>query len=49
MNDRTRGVLEAYADNGGSFTEEVFPDVDHLPHVEHPERFRSTVVEFLSA
>jgi pimeloyl-ACP methyl ester carboxylesterase len=49
MNDRTRNVLEAYADNGGSFTEEVFPDVGHSPHVEHPERFRSTVVEFLSA
>lgn len=48
MNDQTRNVLEAYADNGGSYTEEVFSDVGHSPHIERPERFQSTLVEFLN-
>lgn len=48
MNAQTRDVLESYVDGGGSYTEEVFADVGHSPHVERPERFRSTVLEFLS-
>lgn len=48
MNAQTRDVLEAYADGGGSYTEEVFADVGHSPHIERPERFRSTLLEFLS-
>lgn len=47
MNDQTRDVLEAYADDGGGFTEETFAGVGHSPHVERPERFRSLLLEFL--
>lgn len=49
MNAQTRDVLEAYAANGGSYTEEVLADVGHSPHVERPERFRSVLIDFLSA
>ena len=47
MNAQTRDVLDAYADDGGQYTEEVFEGVGHSPHVERPERFRSLLVEFL--
>jgi pimeloyl-ACP methyl ester carboxylesterase len=47
MNAQTRDVLDAYADDGGTYTEEVFEGVGHSPHVERPERFRSLLVEFL--
>lgn len=49
MNAQTRDMLEAYAANGGSYTEEVFADVGHSPHVERPERFRSVLTGFLGA
>jgi pimeloyl-ACP methyl ester carboxylesterase len=47
MDDQTRDVLEAYAANGGSYSEETFVDVGHSPHIERPEQFRSVLLEFL--
>jgi pimeloyl-ACP methyl ester carboxylesterase len=47
MDAQTRDVLEAYAADGGRYTEAVFEGVGHSPHVERPERFRSLLVEFL--
>ena len=49
MNDQTRDVLETYADNGGSYTEETFADVGHSPHIERPEQFRSVLLDRLDA
>jgi pimeloyl-ACP methyl ester carboxylesterase len=49
MNDQTRDVLEAYAANGGSYSEETFTDVGHSPHIERPEQFRSVLLEFLGS
>jgi pimeloyl-ACP methyl ester carboxylesterase len=46
---QTRDVLEAYADEGGRFVERTFADVGHSPHVERPEEFRSTLVEFVGS
>lgn len=48
MNDQTRDVLEMYADNGGSYTEEIFTGVGHSPHIERPERFQSVLLDFLN-
>jgi pimeloyl-ACP methyl ester carboxylesterase len=48
MTAQTRDVLEAYAEQGGSYTEEVFADVGHSPHVERPGRFRAVLTEFLN-
>ncbi|MFC6941227.1 alpha/beta fold hydrolase [Salinirubellus sp. GCM10025818] len=47
MNAQTRDVLEAYAADGGTYTEEVFTDVGHSPHIERPEQFRSLLLDFL--
>lgn len=48
MTAQTRDMLEAYAERGGSYTEEVFTGAGHSPHVERPERFRAVLTEFLS-
>lgn len=45
---QTRDVLEAYADDGGTYEEEVLEGVGHSPHVERPERFRSLLTSFVS-
>jgi pimeloyl-ACP methyl ester carboxylesterase len=47
MNAQTRDVLDAYAAEGGTYTEEVFADVGHSPHIERPEQFRSLVLDFM--
>ncbi len=47
MVSQIRGVLEAYARNGGSYREEVVEDCGHSPHVEKPEEFRRTLLGFL--
>lgn len=39
MVGQTRAVLEAYRAKGGAFTEEVFADCGHSPHIEHPGSF----------
>lgn len=42
---QTRRVLEQY----GSYTEVVFEDAGHSPHLEHPERFRELLGKHVSA
>ena len=44
---QTRAVLDAYADNGGRYREEVIEDCGHTPHVERPEGFRRLLFGFL--
>ena len=39
MVSQTRKVLEKYAQNGGSFTEEVIENTGHSPYIEKPEEF----------
>ena len=47
MVSQTRAVLDAYAENGGSYREEVIPECGHSPHVEKPEEFRRLLLRFL--
>ena len=47
MVSQIRGVLEAYARNGGSYREKVVEDCGHSPHVEKPEEFRRALFGFL--
>lgn len=39
MVSQTRAVLERYRANGGTYTELVFENSAHSPHLEEPERF----------
>ncbi len=47
MVSQTRAVLDAYAEGGGSYHEEVFTDCGHTPHVEKPDEFRRWLFGFL--
>jgi pimeloyl-ACP methyl ester carboxylesterase len=49
MVGQTRAVLDGYAAAGGTYREEVIPDSGHGPHLDQPERFRATLVEFLES
>jgi pimeloyl-ACP methyl ester carboxylesterase len=44
-----RGVLDSYAAAGGKYTEEVFPECGHSPHIEHQDRFVALVGDFLAS
>jgi len=44
---QTRAVLDAYRQAGGEATEVVFEECGHSPHLEHPERFVTALVEQL--
>ena len=44
---QTRTMLDSYAENGGSYQEEVISDCGHAPHVENPGKFRELLVSFL--
>ncbi len=46
MVSQTRAVLDAYKANGGSYREEILPNVGHSPHVEAHDRFVSELVRF---
>jgi pimeloyl-ACP methyl ester carboxylesterase len=48
MVTQTRAVLDAYAANGGYYREEVLPDCGHSPHIEQPDIFNRTLLEFLA-
>jgi pimeloyl-ACP methyl ester carboxylesterase len=47
MVTQIRAVLEAYAQNGGSYREKVVEDCGHSPQVEKPEEFRRVLLGFL--
>jgi pimeloyl-ACP methyl ester carboxylesterase len=47
MVSQMRAVLEKYAANGGRYEEVVIADAGHSPHVEKPDHFLSTLLEFL--
>lgn len=48
MIQQTRAVFEAYAAEGGSFTEHVIENTAHSPHIEKPDEFNALFHEFLS-
>ncbi|MRG92266.1 alpha/beta fold hydrolase [Polyangium spumosum] len=43
---QTRAVLEAYKANGGSYREEILPNVGHSPHIEARDVFVKELVRF---
>lgn len=48
MVTQMRSLLEAYQNNGGSFREVVFDDCGHSPHIEHEQKFRELVFDFIT-
>lgn len=44
-----RGVLDRYAEAGGSVREEIFEACGHSPHLEKPARFAALLVEHIGA
>lgn len=49
MVSQMRAVLDAYATNGGRYTEVVVADCGHSPHIEKPDEFRAAFYPFLAA
>ncbi|MEA4812354.1 MAG: alpha/beta hydrolase [Anaerolineaceae bacterium] len=47
MVTQTRSVFEAYAANGGEFSEYVIADTAHSPHIEKPQAFSELFHPFL--
>ena len=45
---QTKAVMDAYAAGGGSVTESLYENCGHSPHIEHPDRFLSEMLDFLS-
>jgi pimeloyl-ACP methyl ester carboxylesterase len=45
MVSQTRAVFERYAANGGVYRELVLENCGHSPHLEHPEEFRSALLQ----
>lgn len=48
MIQQMRAVLDAYREAGGTYREEVLPNVGHSPHIEAPEAFCAAFFPFLS-
>lgn len=48
MVGQMRAVLDAYAAQGGVYTEHALPDCGHSPHIEKPADFRSLLLPFLA-
>jgi pimeloyl-ACP methyl ester carboxylesterase len=46
---QTRALLRRAEAAGGTFTESVFPDCGHSPHLEKPEGFRRLFEEFVTS
>jgi pimeloyl-ACP methyl ester carboxylesterase len=46
---QTRAVLERYKAEGGAYTEVVFDNCGHSPHIEKHDRFCNVLLEFLRA
>jgi pimeloyl-ACP methyl ester carboxylesterase len=49
MVGQTRAVLRRTEAAGGTFTEEVFADCGHAPHLEQPDRFNRLFADFVTA
>lgn len=49
MVSQLRAVLDAYAAAGGQYTELIFPETGHSPHVERPGEFRAALFQFLTS
>jgi pimeloyl-ACP methyl ester carboxylesterase len=49
MVSQTRAVLQQAMAMGGTFTEEVFADCGHSPHLEQPDRFRELFTGFVTS
>lgn len=47
MVSQLRHVLDAYQANGGAYTEVVFADCGHSPHIEKPEEFKNALLPFI--
>lgn len=47
MVSQTRAVLARYAAGGGAVTELELEECGHSPHLEHPEAFRSALLELI--
>ncbi len=47
MVTQVRSVLDSYQTNGGTYSEVVFPDCGHSPHIEKPAEFVARLMEFL--
>ncbi|MDQ4062931.1 MAG: alpha/beta hydrolase [Actinomycetota bacterium] len=47
MVSQIRAVLDKYASRGGTYSEEVFANCGHSPHIEKPEEFRRLLFGFL--
>lgn len=45
---QTRKVLEQYKENGGAYTETVFPGCSHASHLEEPDKFVAALTEFIA-
>jgi pimeloyl-ACP methyl ester carboxylesterase len=45
---QTRAVFDAYAANGGSYSEVVFEGAGHSPHLEDPQRFTAELLAHVS-
>lgn len=46
---QTRAVLDRYAENGGEYTELVFENCGHSPHLEHAAEFQAALVGHIGA
>ena len=49
MLKQTRQVLDSYASNGGTYTEVVFENCGHSPHLEYPAKFAEEIRRLISA
>lgn len=47
MVSQIRAVMEEYKKNGGSYTEIVFTDCGHSPHIEQSEKFSKLFLDFI--
>ena len=48
MKAQTRAVLDAYAANGGRYSELALDNCGHSPHLEHPDRVRQAILDHLA-
>lgn len=48
MVSQMRAVLSAYQQKGGAYTELVFEDCGHSPHIEHGQKFMGAFLNFIA-